>query len=118
MAAQEGQATYGASTAGAGEHGSASAGSGVRGPLSGVAAGMSSAAAQVRARCAQEGRLSGVAERVADTLERGSQYLHDREVPELAEDLVGAVKRNPVRAIWIGLGAGFLLGRLMRQRRA
>jgi hypothetical protein len=54
------------------------------------------------------------AEAVASTLDRGGDYLRDKNLSGLAEDMTEMIKRNPIPAVLLGLGLGFLLGRTLR----
>ncbi len=82
-----------------------------------VAQGMGSAAERLRERVSHEGRAGKVAARVAETLESGSRYLSEHDVPEIADDVTELVKRYPIQSMWIGLGVGFVLGRIVMSRR-
>jgi hypothetical protein len=86
-------------------------------PLQSVAEGMGSAAERLRERAPQEGRTGRVAERVAQTLESGSRYLSEHDVPQIADDVTELVKRYPMQSMWVGLGIGFVLGRIIMNRR-
>ena len=82
--------------------------------LSGRAGGaLESAADTVRDRAPQGGMLGSAANRVADTLEGTGRYLREEGVTGLAEDLTDLVKRNPIPALLLGLGVGFLLARAL-----
>jgi ElaB/YqjD/DUF883 family membrane-anchored ribosome-binding protein len=86
-------------------------------PLQSMAEGIGSAAERIREKAPQEGRAGRVAERVAQTLENGSRYLSEHDVPEIADDVTQLVKRYPMQTMWVGLGVGFLLGRIITLRR-
>jgi hypothetical protein len=78
---------------------------------------MGSAAERIRERVPQEGKAGRVAERVAQTLENSSRYLSEHDVPEIADDVTQLVKRYPMQSMWVGLGIGFLLARIVGARR-
>jgi ElaB/YqjD/DUF883 family membrane-anchored ribosome-binding protein len=84
--------------------------------LHGMGSGMTSAAERIRERAPQEGRAGRIAEKVASTLETGGRYLAERDVPAIADDVAGVVTRYPMQSMWVGLGVGFLLGRLISSR--
>ena len=58
--------------------------------------------------------MGAAASKVADTLERGGHYLKEEGVPGMAEDLTGLIKRNPIPALLLGIGVGYLIGRALR----
>jgi len=73
---------------------------------------MQSAAGTVR-DYAPSGTLGSAANRVADTLESGGRYLQEEGLSGLAGDLTDMIKRNPIPALLIGLGVGYLLARAL-----
>ena len=74
---------------------------------------LESAADTVRDRGPQSGMLGTAAGKVADTLEGTGRYLREEGISGLAEDLTDLVKRNPIPALLLGLGVGFLLARAL-----
>ena len=46
---------------------------------------------------------------VADTLENTGKYLEEGGVAGIAEDMTNLIKRNPIPALFVGIGVGFLL---------
>lgn len=48
---------------------------------------------------------------VADTLENTGKYLEEEGLSGIAADVTGLIKRNPIPALFIGIGVGFLLAR-------
>lgn len=68
-------------------------------------------AARTLRRQAPRGAAGEFAERAAETLERGSTYLHDSDLSSIAGDLALAVRRNPMPWVLGALGIGYLLGR-------
>jgi hypothetical protein len=68
----------------------------------------------VRERGPSSGTLGTATRAVADTLDSTGHYIEDRNLSGMAEDLTGVIKRNPIPAVLIGLGIGFLLGRTLR----
>jgi len=59
------------------------------------------------------GMLGSAAHKVADTLEGGGRYLREEGLTGMAEDLTDMVRRNPIPALLLGLGVGFLLARAL-----
>jgi hypothetical protein len=58
--------------------------------------------------------LGKASEAVASTLEKGGSYLQDKNLSGMADDVTEMIKRNPIPAVLIGVGLGFLLGRTLR----
>jgi ABC-type transporter Mla subunit MlaD len=74
---------------------------------------LESAAGTVREHAPQSGVFGSAASKVADTLESGGRYLREEGVTGLAEDLTDMIRRNPIPAMLLGLGVGFLLARAL-----
>jgi len=53
---------------------------------------------------------------VADTLENTGKYLQEGGVSDIAEDMTNLIKRNPIPALFVGIGVGFLLARALSPR--
>jgi hypothetical protein len=51
---------------------------------------------------------------VAETLESGGRYLKEEGLEGMAEDLTDLIRKNPIPAVLMGIGLGFLLARLTR----
>jgi hypothetical protein len=60
------------------------------------------------------GMFGGASRAVGDTLEEGGQYLEKAGLSGMFEDCTELIRRNPVPAILLGVGLGFLLGRTLR----
>jgi ElaB/YqjD/DUF883 family membrane-anchored ribosome-binding protein len=63
----------------------------------------------------REGVLGSASQGVANSLREGGRYLEEAKLSGVFEDLTDLVRRNPVPAILIGVGVGFLIGRSMRR---
>jgi len=74
---------------------------------------LESAAGAVRDHGPQSGVLGSATSRVADTIESTGRYLREEGMTGLAEDLTDMVRRNPIPALLLGLGVGFLLARAL-----
>jgi hypothetical protein len=48
---------------------------------------------------------------VADTIENTGKYIEEEGLAGMAEDLTSLIKKNPIPALFIGIGVGFLLAR-------
>jgi ElaB/YqjD/DUF883 family membrane-anchored ribosome-binding protein len=57
--------------------------------------------------------LGQAATTVAKGLETGGRYLQKEGVTGMAEDLTDLIKKNPIPAVLVGIGVGFLLAQLM-----
>jgi len=79
---------------------------------------LESAADTVRERGPQSGALGTATSKVADTLASGGRYLREEGLSGLAEDLTDLIKRNPIPALLVGLGVGFLLARALGGHRS
>jgi len=75
---------------------------------------MQSLADTVRQQTPDSGVLGSAAGYVADTLEGTGKYIEDKNLSGMMDDMTGLIKRNPIPAVLIGLGIGFLLGRTLR----
>jgi hypothetical protein len=81
---------------------------------SAVGSGMQSLADTVRHHTPESGMLGSASRSVADTLDHTGKYIEDRNLSGMMEDVTGLIKRNPIPAVLLGLGVGFLLGRALR----
>ena len=53
---------------------------------------------------------------VADTLENTGKYLEEEGLSGIAKDVTALIKRNPIPALFVGIGVGFLLARALTPR--
>ena len=53
---------------------------------------------------------------VADTLENTGKYLEEEGLSGIASDVTALIKRNPIPALFVGIGVGFLLARALTPR--
>jgi ElaB/YqjD/DUF883 family membrane-anchored ribosome-binding protein len=82
---------------------------------SSVSSGMKNLGEKIRENMPSEGYLGQASRSVADTLQQGGEYLSKEGFGGLADDVGGVIKRNPLPAVMIGLGIGFLIGRTLRK---
>ncbi len=61
-----------------------------------------------------EGIFGSASQAVAGTLKEGGKYLEEGKMSGMIDDAANLIRRNPVPAVLIGIGLGFLLGRLVR----
>jgi hypothetical protein len=81
---------------------------------SAVGSGMQSLGEQVRDRGPESGMLGKATETVAGGLEEAGKYLEEKNFSDMAEDLTNLIRRNPLPAVLVGVGIGFLLARALR----
>ena len=53
-------------------------------------------------------------EYVSDAWESGSRYFQEHNFKDMADDVAGVIRRNPIPALLVGIGLGFVLARSMR----
>ncbi|MFO0880869.1 MAG: hypothetical protein U0840_26370 [Gemmataceae bacterium] len=70
----------------------------------------------VRQSGPQEGVLGSATRGVADTLEEAGKYIEEKNLTGMMDDVTGMINRNPIPAVLIGLGIGFLVGRALSAR--
>jgi len=76
---------------------------------------MKSLAGSIRERSPVGGMFGNAASGVANTLESGGTYLQERNLPGMSGDVTNLIRRYPLQAILVGLGVGFLVGRVVRR---
>jgi hypothetical protein len=74
--------------------------------------GMQNLGQTVRERGPTSGVLGSATQTVADTLEQGGRHVQQEGLSGMAEDLTKLIKNNPIPALLVGIGLGFLLARL------
>ncbi len=70
----------------------------------------------VRKGTPHEGFLGQAGEAVASSLESSGKYLEDHGVSGMVEDVTEMIKRNPIPALFVGIGIGFLLAKATSPR--
>jgi len=83
---------------------------------SAVGSSMQHLAGSIREHAPSSGMLKSATTSVADTLESGGRYLQETGLSGLGSDLTSLIRRNPVPALLIGIGFGFLLARASSRR--
>jgi len=109
MAASVSQATSSATTA---------VGDKVEEGVAAVGCGMKSLAGTIRENAPQEGMLRQASTTVADSLESGGRYLQEEGLSGMADDLTGLIRKNPIPAVLIGIGIGFMIARATTSSRS
>ncbi len=79
-----------------------------------VGGSMRSAAETVRTKGPHEGVLGSATSATANALENTGKYLEDEKLSGMAADVAGLIRRNPVPALLLAAGVGFLIGRSLR----
>jgi hypothetical protein len=88
------------------EAGTASLGSGIR-----------NLASSLRENAPHEGMMGSAASGLADRLDRGGHYLEEEGLGGLANDMSTLIRRNPLPAVLIGVGIGFIAAHMCRSER-
>jgi len=83
--------------------------------LHSVGSSMEDLAGTIREKGPHEGVLGSASDRLAKTLESGGHYLQEEGIASMAEDVTNLIRRNPVPALFVGIGLGYLLARATRR---
>jgi hypothetical protein len=75
--------------------------------------GMRNLGETIREHSPQGGVLGTPAQAVASGLEKGGHYLEKEGLSGMMDDVTDLIRRNPVPALLIGIGIGFLIGRTL-----
>jgi ElaB/YqjD/DUF883 family membrane-anchored ribosome-binding protein len=79
-----------------------------------VGGGLKSLAGTVRQQGPHDGTLGEATTAVAKGLEQTGKYLQKEGVSGMAEDVSEMIRRNPIPAVLVGVGIGFMLAQLTR----
>ena len=77
----------------------------------GAGKGLESIAEGIRKYSPDEDRGGAAFNKVADTLKTSGQYLEEHGVSDITEDLTKLIRNNPVPALLVAMGIGFILAR-------
>src|SRR5882672_5693541 len=77
----------------------------------GLGCGMQSLGETLRDKAPQGSVLGSAASTMASGLEKGGHYLKAKGISGMASDLTDLIRRNPVPALLVGGGLGFILAR-------
>lgn len=80
---------------------------------SAVGSGIQQVASKVRDMGPEQGMLGSATRTVADAIDETGRYIHDKNLSGMVDDVTGLIRRNPLPAVLIGLGVGFLIGRAL-----
>lgn len=81
---------------------------------SAVGSSMKNLAGTIRESTPHQGMMGSASSAVADTLESGGRYLQEHGLSGVGDDLTNMIRRNPIPALLVGIGIGFLLARASR----
>lgn len=83
---------------------------------SAVSAGMKNLAGSIRDKAPEKGMIGAAGSAVADTLESGGRYLEQQGLSGIGDDLTNIIRRNPIPAVLLCVGVGYLLARATTTR--
>lgn len=83
---------------------------------SSVGAGMKNLAGTIRDKTSDKGIIGAAGSAVADTLESGGRYLQQQGLSGIGEDMTNMIRRNPIPAVLLCVGLGYLLARATATR--
>jgi hypothetical protein len=83
---------------------------------SGVGGGIRSLGGQVRKNAPHDGLLGAAASGAAQALDRSGRYLQEAGLSGMTEDVMKLIRRNPIPALLVGVGIGFVIARLTSPR--
>jgi len=78
---------------------------------SAVSGGLKAAGDAIRKNAPHDGRIGQASAAVAQSLSDTGEYLEREGLQGIANDLTSLVKRNPIPALLLGIGLGFLIAR-------
>lgn len=81
-----------------------------------ISGGLKSAAQAIRDRGPHEGQLGQASAAVAQTFSDSANYLDEQGLQGIGNDITNLIKRNPIPALLIGIGLGFLVARASSSR--
>jgi hypothetical protein len=73
-----------------------------------------SVAGSLRERGPHDGMLGNASGAVADSLDNAGRYLQEEGIVGMAEDVTELIRRNPIPAMLVGVGVGYMLAKLFR----
>lgn len=70
----------------------------------------------VKSMLPDAGTVESASTAIVDGIKSSGDYLRTHDIDEMSKDITDVIRRNPISAVWIGLGAGFLLGQALVRR--
>lgn len=83
---------------------------------SAVGAGMKNLAGAIREKTPENGVVGAAGSAVADTLESSGKYLQEQGLGGIGDDLTNMIRRNPIPAVLLCVGVGYLIARATSSR--
>lgn len=84
--------------------------------VSSLGRGVTQFAGKIRENSPVKGTIGSAAGAVADGLESSGKYLTDSGLSGIEEDLASVVRRHPMPSVFVGIGLGVLLGRMVMRK--
>jgi hypothetical protein len=78
-----------------------------------VGSGMQSLAGSMREKLPQGGPIGAASSTLASGLESTGRYLQEEGLKGIADDMTNLIRRNPLPAMFLGIGLGFVLARAL-----
>jgi len=78
-----------------------------------VGSGMQSLAGTMRDKLPQGGPIGAATSTLASGLENTGRYLQQEGLKGVGEDMTNLIRRNPLPAMFLGIGLGFILARAL-----
>jgi len=78
-----------------------------------VGSGMQSLAGTMRDKLPQSGPIGAATSTLASGLENTGRYLQEEGLKGVGEDMTNLIRRNPLPAMFLGIGLGFILARAL-----
>lgn len=69
---------------------------------------------KMREKGPREGTLGSVNESLAGSIEKAGSYLESHGLGDMTDDLTDLIRRNPIPALLVGIGVGYLIARATR----
>lgn len=79
-----------------------------------IGSGVESLGHAVRDNLPHGGTMGAVADSTASGLESAGRYLQEEGLGGMADDVTDLIRRNPVPAVLVGIGIGYLIARACR----
>jgi len=80
-----------------------------------VGGSMKSLAGSIKEKMPSEGMVGRASTAVADKLESGGRYLEEEGLSGIGQEVTNLIRRNPIPAMLVGIGLGFLIARSIRR---
>jgi hypothetical protein len=82
-----------------------------------VGGSLKSLGSTIRESTPSDSMVSSASCAVADSLESAGRYIEEEGLSGISEDMTNMIRRNPIPALLIGVGVGFLIARAMTPSR-